>query len=63
MNKVFQKSGVDFVLWDQNENYASNGFVLGFMQFRYNSYGKTKNYSKENMLQIANDIKNNIVEI
>lgn len=24
---------------------------------------KPKNYSKENMLQIANDIKNNIVEI
>ena len=31
MNKVFQKSGVDFVLWNQNENYASNGFVLGFI--------------------------------
>ncbi|MGG0121249.1 LTA synthase family protein [Bacillus paranthracis] len=58
MNKVFQKSGVDFVLWDQNENYASNGFVLGFISnLDTTVMEKPKNYSKENMLQIANDIK------
>lgn len=58
MNKVFQKSGVDFVLWNQNENYASNGFVLGFISnLDTTVMEKPKNYSKENMLQIANDIK------
>lgn len=58
MNKVFQKSGVDFVLWDQNENYASNGFVLGFISnLDTTVMEKPNNYSKENMLQIANDIK------
>ncbi|MDA2156080.1 phosphoglycerol transferase [Bacillus cereus] len=58
MNKVFQKSGVDFVLWDQNENYASNGFVLGFISnLDTTVMEKPKKYSKENMLQIANDIK------
>ncbi len=58
MNKVFQKSGVDFVLWNQNENYASNGFVLGFISnLDTTAMEKPKNYSKENMLQIANDIK------
>ncbi|HDR7770624.1 TPA: sulfatase-like hydrolase/transferase [Bacillus paranthracis] len=58
INKVFQKSGVDFVLWDQNENYASNGFVLGFISnLDTTVMEKPKNYSKENMLQIANDIK------
>ncbi len=58
MNKVFQKSGVDFVLWNQNENYASNGFVLGFISnLDTTVMEKSKNYSKENMLQIANDIK------
>ncbi|MES5883892.1 phosphoglycerol transferase [Bacillus thuringiensis] len=58
MNKVFQKSGVDFVLWNQNENYASNGFVLGFISnLDTTVMKKPKNYSKENMLQIANDIK------
>ncbi|MDA2139947.1 LTA synthase family protein [Bacillus cereus group sp. Bc256] len=58
MNKVFQKSGVDFVLWDQNENYASNGFVLGFISnLDTTVMEKPKNYSKETMLQIANDIK------
>ncbi len=57
MNKVFQKSGVDFVLWNQNENYASNGFVLGFISnLDTTVMEKPKNYSKENMLQIANDI-------
>ncbi|WP_242299366.1 LTA synthase family protein [Bacillus cereus group sp. BfR-BA-01448] len=58
MNKVFQKSGVDFVLWDQNENYASNGFVLGFISnLDTTVMEKPNNYSKENMFQIANDIK------
>ncbi|MCU4822546.1 LTA synthase family protein [Bacillus cereus] len=58
MNKVFQKSGVDFVLWNQNENYASNGFVLGFISnLDTTVMEKPKNYSNENMLQIANDIK------
>ncbi|PGP47821.1 phosphoglycerol transferase [Bacillus thuringiensis] len=58
MNKVFQKSGVDFVLWNQNENYASNGFLLGFISnLDTTVMEKPKNYSKENMLQIANDIK------
>ncbi|MGM1382756.1 LTA synthase family protein [Bacillus cereus group sp. BceL101] len=58
MNKVFQKSGVDFVLWNQNENYASNGFVLGFISnLDTTVMEKPKNYSKENMLQIANNIK------
>ncbi|HDR7712483.1 TPA: sulfatase-like hydrolase/transferase [Bacillus cereus] len=58
MNKVFQKLGVDFVLWNQNENYASNGFVLGFISnLDTTVMEKPKNYSKENMLQIANDIK------
>ncbi|HDR6287241.1 TPA: sulfatase-like hydrolase/transferase [Bacillus cereus] len=58
MNKVFQKSGVDFVLWNQNENYAANGFVLGFISnLDTTVMEKPKNYSKENMLQIANDIK------
>ncbi|MDZ3955201.1 LTA synthase family protein [Bacillus thuringiensis] len=58
MNKVFQKSGVDFVLWNQNENYASNGFILGFISnLDTTVMEKPKNYSKENMLQIANDIK------
>ncbi|MDA2178806.1 LTA synthase family protein [Bacillus cereus] len=58
MNQVFQKSGVDFVLWNQNENYASNGFVLGFISnLDTTVMEKPKNYSKENMLQIANDIK------
>ncbi|MEH7268052.1 LTA synthase family protein [Bacillus toyonensis] len=58
MNKVFKKSGVDFVLWNQNENYASNGFVLGFISnLDTTVMEKPKNYSKENMLQIANDIK------
>ena len=58
MDKVFQKSGVDFVLWDQNENYASNGFVLGFISnLDTTVMEKPNNYSKENMLQIANDIK------
>lgn len=58
MNKVFQKSGVDFVLWNQNENYASNGFVLGFISnLDTTVMEKPKNYSKENMLEIANDIK------
>ncbi|PEZ92510.1 phosphoglycerol transferase [Bacillus cereus] len=58
MNKWFQKSGIEFVLWDQNENYASNGFVLGFISnLDTTVIEKPKEYSKENMLQIANDIK------
>ncbi|PFJ19471.1 phosphoglycerol transferase [Bacillus cereus] len=58
MNKVFQKSGIDFVLWDQNENYASNGFVLGFISnLDTTVMEKPKDYSQEKMLQIANDIK------
>ncbi|PQZ55863.1 phosphoglycerol transferase [Bacillus sp. MYb209] len=58
MNKVFQKSGVDFILWNQNENYSSNGFVLGFISnLDTTVIEKPKDYSEENMLQIANDIK------
>lgn len=58
INKWFQKSGIEFVLWDQNENYASNGFVLGFISnLDTTVIEKPKDYSKENMLQIANDIK------
>ncbi|MFB5251322.1 LTA synthase family protein [Bacillus mycoides] len=58
MNKWFQKSGIEFVLWNQNENYASNGFVLGFISnLDTTVIEKPKDYSKENMLQIANDIK------
>ncbi|WP_283750842.1 LTA synthase family protein [Bacillus cereus] len=58
MNKLFQKSGIEFVLWDQNENYASNGFVLGFISnLDTTVIEKPKDYSKENMIQIANDIK------
>ncbi|HHT7190239.1 TPA: LTA synthase family protein [Bacillus cereus] len=58
MNKVFQKAGVDFILWDQNENYASNGFVLGFISnLDTTVIEKPKDYSQEKMLQIANDIK------
>ncbi|QWH39614.1 sulfatase-like hydrolase/transferase [Bacillus mycoides] len=58
MNKLFQNSGIEFVLWDQNENYASNGFVLGFISnLDTTVIEKPKDYSKENMIQIANDIK------
>ncbi|MBJ8104458.1 MULTISPECIES: LTA synthase family protein [Bacillus cereus group] len=58
MNKWFQKSGIEFVLWNQNENYALNGFVLGFISnLDTTVIEKPKDYSKENMLQIANDIK------
>ncbi|MFJ8416840.1 LTA synthase family protein [Bacillus paramycoides] len=58
MNKWFQKSGIEFVLWNQNENYASNGFVLGFISnLDTTVMEKPKDYSKENMLQIAKDIK------
>ncbi|MFJ8455133.1 LTA synthase family protein [Bacillus paramycoides] len=58
MNKWFQKSGIEFVLWNQNENYASNGFVLGFISnLDTTVMEKPKDYSKENMLQIANDVK------
>ncbi|MGN4426438.1 LTA synthase family protein [Bacillus cereus group sp. MYBK30-1] len=58
MNKWFQKSGIEFVLWNQNENYASNGFVLGFISnLDTTVMEKPENYSKENMLQIANDVK------
>lgn len=58
MNKWFQKSGIEFILWNQNENYASNGFVLGFISnLDTTVIEKPKDYSKENMLQIANDIK------
>ncbi|MGG0455241.1 LTA synthase family protein [Bacillus mycoides] len=58
MNKWFQKSGIEFVLWNQNENYASNGFVLGFISnLDTTVIEKPKDYSKENMIQIANDIK------
>ncbi|MED0960041.1 LTA synthase family protein [Bacillus paramycoides] len=58
MNKWFQKSGIEFVLWNQNENYASNGFVLGFISnLDTTVIEKPKDYSKENMLQIAKDIK------
>ncbi|WP_242273631.1 LTA synthase family protein [Bacillus cereus group sp. BfR-BA-01310] len=58
MNKWFQKSDIEFVLWNQNENYASNGFVLGFISnLDTTVIEKPKDYSKENMLQIAKDIK------
>ncbi|MEK4744776.1 MULTISPECIES: LTA synthase family protein [unclassified Bacillus (in: firmicutes)] len=58
MNKWFQKSGIEFVLWNQHENYALNGFVLGFISnLDTTVIEKPKDYSKENMLQIANDIK------
>lgn len=58
MNKVFQKSGIEFVLWNQNENYASNGFVLGFISnLDTTVIEKPEDYSQEKMLQIANDIK------
>ncbi|MED1114331.1 LTA synthase family protein [Bacillus paramycoides] len=58
MNKWFQKSGIEFVLWNQNENYASNGFVLGFISnLDTTVMEKPEDYSKENMLQIAKDIK------
>ncbi|MED1107070.1 LTA synthase family protein [Bacillus paramycoides] len=58
MNKWFQKSGIEFVLWNQNENYASNGFVLGFISnLDTTVIEKPEDYSKENTLQIAKDIK------
>ncbi|MCW9131930.1 sulfatase-like hydrolase/transferase [Bacillus paramycoides] len=58
MNKWFQKSGIEFVLWNQNENYASNGFVLGFISnLDTTVMEKPEDYSKENTLQIAKDIK------
>lgn len=60
MNKVFQKAGIEFVLWNQNENYASNGFVLGFISnLDTTVIEKPEDYSQAKMLQIANDIKKN----
>ncbi|AWC34299.1 LTA synthase family protein [Bacillus cytotoxicus] len=58
MSKLFQKWGVEFILWNQNENYANNGFVLGFISnLDTTIMEEPKGYSKEKMVQIANDIK------
>lgn len=58
MNKLFQQWNIDFILWDQTGNYSENGFVLGFISnLDTTVIEKPKEYSKENMLQIANDIK------
>lgn len=58
MNKLFQQWDVEFVLWDQNGNYRQNGFVLGFISnLETTVIEKPKDYSKEKMNQIANDIK------
>lgn len=58
MNKLFQKWGIEFILWDQTGNYAENGLVLGFISnLDTTVIEKSKEYSKENILQIVNDIK------
>ncbi|QUG86143.1 LTA synthase family protein [Bacillus nitratireducens] len=58
MNKLFQQWNIDFILWDQTGNYSENGFVLGFISnLDTTVIEKPKEYSKENMLQIANEIK------
>lgn len=58
MNKLFQKWDVNFILWDQNGNYAENGLVLGFISNLDTTVAeKPKEYSKDNIVQIANNIK------
>lgn len=58
VNKLFVKGGVYFPLWNQNMNYGQNGLVLGFLSnLDTTVIQEPEKYSKENMLQIANDIK------
>ncbi|WP_141554711.1 LTA synthase family protein [Bacillus toyonensis] len=58
MSNLLQKYGVTFVAWNQNVNYGDNGFVLGFVSnLDTTVIEKPEEYSKENMLQISNNIK------
>ncbi|PEA88705.1 phosphoglycerol transferase [Bacillus thuringiensis] len=58
MKSSFQKWGINFIVWNQNENYAENGFVLGFVSnLDTKVIHKPKGYSKEHMIQLANNIK------
>ncbi|PEE36222.1 LTA synthase family protein [Bacillus pseudomycoides] len=58
VNKLFAKGGIYFPLWNQNMNYGQNGLVLGFLSnLDTTVIQEPEEYSKENMLQIAKDIK------
>jgi phosphoglycerol transferase MdoB-like AlkP superfamily enzyme len=58
VNKVFAKAGVGVVLWDQQENYNSNGFVFGVLSNLQNDVmEKPEGYSEEKVKEIAEKYK------
>lgn len=60
VGKWFQKWGINFIVWNQGANYNENGSVLGFISNLDTTVAKEpEGYTKENVVKIANDIKNN----
>ncbi|WP_336770140.1 LTA synthase family protein [Bacillus bombysepticus] len=56
----FEKRDVNFILWNQKENYTHNGTVLGFISNLDTTVAKEpKGYTKDNVIKIAHKIKNN----
>lgn len=58
MKKLTDVSGIAVVQWSQLSNYEENGFIFGFISNLYNdSFEKPENYTKENVIKIANKYK------
>lgn len=54
MNVISAKAGVDIVLWNQPENYASNGFVFGLLSNLQNDVmEEPEGYSEEKISEIV----------
>ncbi|MFP3121939.1 sulfatase-like hydrolase/transferase [Ectobacillus funiculus] len=63
MSAIFKVTKIELIKWDPVLNYDLNGAVLGFvLSINQNVFEKPKDYSKENVLQVAQAVAHDLQE-